>query len=380
MSSTHYTNSMSDDDLVSDSAPDVRDSSVDDPAPADAPASVDAPAPADAPAPVDAERFIEFLSHFQGLAGMPGLAGIPGLTGMAGSESDDVYNIHQITDENDNIPISKKIKILHDDNNTQAQPVSSVEITDVDVDNIDNTVNVDISTQNNDLEFDEISGIKIHDVYYKRLKTLKLFVNPNDMVSQSLSVDKGILKQKYVEAAAKHNKMIDDYFDEKSPRSDYDSGFDLFVPSQYVSNINGLYYQTKSTYMITLNHEVKCSMTAGSAGSAGPVRNVGYYMYPRSSISKTPFRMANCVGIIDSGYRGDLIGKFDILPHLWHSGYGSGASGSAYEVKPFDRFTQICAGDLGPFKVEIVDELSQLELNSDAQVERGEGGIGSTGT
>ena len=378
MSSTHYTNSISDDDLDPIApAPGSADASADE---------VSAPN-ADAPGPADAERFIEFLSHFQGLAGM---AGIPGMVGSgSGPESDDdVYNIHQITDENDNIPISKKIKIFTDldntaHNQTESQSMSSVEITHVDIDNIDNTVNLDIPTQNNGLEFDESSGLKIHDVYYKNIKTLKLFVNPNDIVSQSLSVDKGILKQKYIEAAEKHNKMIDDYFDEKSSRSDYDSGFDLFVPSQYVSNINGLYYQTKTTYMITLNHEVKCSMTAGSAGSAGsagPVRNVGYYMYPRSSISKTPFRMANCVGIIDSGYRGDLIGKFDILPHLWHSGYGSGPSGSAYEVKPFDRFTQICAGDLGPFKVEIVDELSQLELNSDAQVERGEGGIGSTGT
>ena len=85
MSSTHYTNSMSDDDLDPIA-----------PAPADAPGSVDeVSAPnADAPGPADAERFIEFLSHFQGLAG------IPGLTGMAGSgpgpESDDVYNIHHL--------------------------------------------------------------------------------------------------------------------------------------------------------------------------------------------------------------------------------------------------------------------------------------------
>ena len=33
-------------------------------------------------------------------------------------------------------------------------------------------------------------------------------------------------------------------------------------------------------------------------------KNVCYYLYPRSSISKTPLRLANSVGIIDAGYRG----------------------------------------------------------------------------
>ena len=34
-------------------------------------------------------------------------------------------------------------------------------------------------------------------------------------------------------------------------------------------------------------------------------------MYPRSSIYKTPLRLANNTGIIDSGYRGNLMGAFD---------------------------------------------------------------------
>ena len=41
--------------------------------------------------------------------------------------------------------------------------------------------------------------------------------------------------------------------------------------------------------------------------------NTGYYMYPRSSLSKTKLRLANSVGIIDSGYRGNLIGMFDLI-------------------------------------------------------------------
>ena len=37
----------------------------------------------------------------------------------------------------------------------------------------------------------------------------------------------------------------------------------------------------------------------------------GYYSYPRSSISKTPLLLANNVGIIDSGYRGNIKVAFD---------------------------------------------------------------------
>jgi dUTP pyrophosphatase len=35
--------------------------------------------------------------------------------------------------------------------------------------------------------------------------------------------------------------------------------------------------------------------------------NVGVLITPRSSIYKTPFRQANSIGIIDAGYRGDLM-------------------------------------------------------------------------
>ena len=39
---------------------------------------------------------------------------------------------------------------------------------------------------------------------------------------------------------------------------------------------------------------------------------VGYYLYSRSSTgSKTPLRLSNSVGIIDSGYRGNIKACFD---------------------------------------------------------------------
>tara|TARA_Y100000114_G_scaffold96246_1_gene89573 strand:- start:9083 stop:9499 length:417 start_codon:yes stop_codon:yes gene_type:complete len=41
-----------------------------------------------------------------------------------------------------------------------------------------------------------------------------------------------------------------------------------------------------------------------------PEGNVGL-LFPRSSIAKTDLRLCNSVGVIDSGYRGEIIVKFD---------------------------------------------------------------------
>ena len=41
-----------------------------------------------------------------------------------------------------------------------------------------------------------------------------------------------------------------------------------------------------------------------------PHHHVGL-LFPRSSVSKTDLRLCNSVGVIDSGYRGELILKFD---------------------------------------------------------------------
>ena len=41
-----------------------------------------------------------------------------------------------------------------------------------------------------------------------------------------------------------------------------------------------------------------------------PQDHVGL-LFPRSSISKTDLRLCNAVGVIDSGYRGEIIIKFD---------------------------------------------------------------------
>ena len=87
-----------------------------------------------------------------------------------------------------------------------------------------------------------------------------------------------------------------------------------------------------------------------------------YYIYPRSSISKTPLMLANHAGIIDTGYRGNLMTAVRNL-----------SNENNYTIEKHSRLFQICSGDLKPFFVIIVDK-EDLSVT-----ERNEGGFGSTG-
>ena len=128
------------------------------------------------------------------------------------------------------------------------------------------------------------------------------------------------------------------------------AGFDLFVPDTI---------QTRSNTINKINMVVVCS--AEMILPNHRKYNTGYYLYPRSSLSKTPLRLANSVGIIDAGYRGNIIGAFD--------------SQTDYVVNPGDRLVQICAPGLVPIYVEIVDDIDELKMNT----ERGIKGFGSSG-
>ena len=83
-------------------------------------------------------------------------------------------------------------------------------------------------------------------------------------------------------------------------------------------------------------------------------------VFPRSSVRKTDLSLTNSVGVIDSGYRGELQATF-----RKHKGVAS----SKYEVG--DRICQIMIIPHPSIEFEEVEELNNTE--------RGEGGFGSTG-
>lgn len=120
-----------------------------------------------------------------------------------------------------------------------------------------------------------------------------------------------------------------------------DSGYDLFFPEDITIPAKALGF--------AIDLKVRCE----------PIFFGGYYLYPRSSISKTPLRLANSVGIIDNGYRGTLQVRVD------------NHSTDDFTVKRGERLFQICHPSLAPFEVKIMDKIN-------LHTSRGAGGFGST--
>jgi len=160
-----------------------------------------------------------------------------------------------------------------------------------------------------------------------------------------------ILFSKYEQQANAHNQeMLSNPFP--------NAGFDLFIPNTVIFD--------ESIYAKFVDLKVKAEMIYCDLDSNSVTQHqyCGYLIHPRSSISKTPLMLANHTGIIDSGYRGSLIGAFRWL---------SPGDSPSYTVDAYTRLLQICHPSLCPILVEIVD-VSQL-----AVTERGAGGFGSTG-
>jgi dUTP pyrophosphatase len=170
---------------------------------------------------------------------------------------------------------------------------------------------------------------------YPRYMHLTVYVNPNN-------ID---LYNRYYEAIYHHNSKL------LNSIQNVDAGFDLYVPENQ---------EIFGGQPNRINFGIKCSAKIIENGF--PPYNSGYYLHPRSSISNGPLRLANSTGIIDSGYRGNIIGAFDCLSN-------------SYYVHCNDRIVQICAPGLMPIYVELVDSENYLG----GETMRGGGGFGSTG-
>jgi dUTPase len=175
------------------------------------------------------------------------------------------------------------------------------------------------------------------------------------------------LVKMYTEKTAAHNKKV--------AESAYpDSGFDLFIPYDVSSHDFGYTDNRLSPVTFRAPLGVKCAMSVVAVATtmSGEIerRATGYYLYPRSSIVKTPFRLANSVGIIDAGYRGEIMAVVDNIDSV------SNDMKTCLEryMPPLSRVFQICAPSLEPFFVRIVEHECELGVT-----ERGSGGFGSTG-
>jgi dUTP pyrophosphatase len=127
---------------------------------------------------------------------------------------------------------------------------------------------------------------------------------------------------------------------------DGDAGMDL-VATQIISN---------TTFDVTYGTGIAMEIPRGYVG----------LVFPRSSIRKTDLSLTNCVGVIDSGYRGEIQATFKKV-------YGKNDIRiDENDYKVGDRIAQIMIIPYPSITFVEVDELSQSD--------RGEGGFGSTGS
>ena len=147
---------------------------------------------------------------------------------------------------------------------------------------------------------------------------------------------------------------------------DGDAGIDLVATSKWIDNDGNVVYGTNRAFEI-------------------PKGYVGL-LFPRSSNSKKDLTLSNSVGIIDSGYRGEVILKFKSTVRVLSFGsllnimyylFGKVPKkinvknyyGKSYEIG--DKVGQIIILPYPQIEFEEAEELSETERNT--------GGYGSTG-
>ena len=137
------------------------------------------------------------------------------------------------------------------------------------------------------------------------------------------------------------NNLVSRMYEEHGQFHDGDAGLDLFVVEKQT-------VEAGKTALINLG--ISCETAEKRP----------YFLMPRSSISKTPIRLCNSIGLIDAGYRGEIMAAVDNIKH------------EDYTINSGQRLFQIVAMDGSPLSFELVDELSATG--------RGSGGFGSTGS
>lgn len=191
------------------------------------------------------------------------------------------------------------------------------------------------------------------DILIANIKQSRRFVTGKNVCDNfailQLAVCDEDMKEKYSNAVVNHNKnMLERFYP--------DSGFDLLFPTEIAFDVA---FATKF-----VDFQVKAEMLYVDCTS-DTYSGCAFTVHPRSSISKTHLMLANHTGIIDAGYRGNLIGAFRWL--------NTDSDTNNYNVQQYTRLLQACHPTLCPVYVVLVGE-EQLSSS-----ERGTGGFGSTG-
>ena len=133
---------------------------------------------------------------------------------------------------------------------------------------------------------------------------------------------------------------VDHYVDRKW-NTEGNSGFDLLVLEPTICKAKSVTY---------VGFDIQAMTSNGS----------GFFLLPRSSLSKTPLRLANSVGLIDPNYRGPIIAALE------------NTSDEDFVLARTSRPVQLALPSLMQF--DVIWSTQDLPVT-----ERGAGGFGSTG-
>ena len=139
-------------------------------------------------------------------------------------------------------------------------------------------------------------------------------------------------------------KLLNDLAKVPTAGSEYAAGYDLYAATDNVIDI-----APHST--IKIGTGIACELPVGTFGG----------VFARSGLStKKGLRPANCVGVVDADYRGEVI----VALH--------NDTDETMSIGPGERIAQLIIMDFNPVSFQVVDELNSTVRGCD--------GFGSTGT
>jgi dUTP pyrophosphatase len=151
----------------------------------------------------------------------------------------------------------------------------------------------------------------------------------------------------------------------KNETFDYDFNVKVKVKKLHENSVIPSYSKVGDAGMdLTITREIENTTFSVSYGFGIAMEIPKGYVglvFPRSSVRNQDLILSNCVGVIDSGYRGELQATFKKTEGLDSMKYKVGERGAQIIILPYPQVKMIES-----------EELSNTE--------RGEGGFGSTGS
>ena len=165
------------------------------------------------------------------------------------------------------------------------------------------------------------------------------------------------------------NKYLREYYLSKKENLYHhqgDIGIDIIIPPTLSSDnieVPNNYNKSSNNKPFSLNHQISTQLYKIEGTN---INICSYWMIPRSSISKTPLRLANSLGLIDAGYQGPLIAKLDNVSNENYI--------LDYKTYP-SLFQLVPMTDISISAIELVEEFTNCEhfINT-----RNDKGFGST--